>query len=111
MVIQNDRGARKMLIFDSPESDVFLSAGDQPVSLNRAELYSQDIEVTDLFGQKNGLSGGLYLTDIEDKHSLTLVGIQTHHCQTLFVTQSDLLDLLVGALETTDAFVINPYPD
>ena len=54
-----------MLIFNPPKSNVFLTAGDQLVTLNRAELYGQDVEVTDLFGQQHWFSCYLDFADIK----------------------------------------------
>jgi len=39
-----------MLVFDSPEPDVFLAAGDQLISLDWTELDGQDVEITYLLG-------------------------------------------------------------
>ena len=99
-----------MLVFDSPKSDVFLATGDQLISLHRAELNGQNVEITNLLGQKRRFSSGLDLADVKHQNSLPLVRVQSHHRQMLFMTQSDLLHRFVGALEAANTFVIDQYP-
>lgn len=98
-----------MLIFDPPKPDVFLATRNQSISFDRTELDGQNVEVTDLFGQEDWLPGSFNFTDVENEDSLPFVGVEANHCQVLLVAQTDLLDLLVGTLETTYAFMIYPY--
>lgn len=79
-VVTQDYGrTRKMLIFDSPESDVFFTARHQFISLNRTELDSQYVEITDLFSDQLRFSLNLDSADIEKKYSLSFILIESNH--------------------------------
>ena len=50
MVVKNDGLAWQVLVFDSPEPDVFLSTGDQFVTLDWREFDAKDVKVAHLLG-------------------------------------------------------------
>ena len=68
-----------MFTFDSPEPDVFSSAGDQLVVLNWTELDGENVEVADLASQLNCTLLTFYLGDIKDRDDLSVVDVDSHH--------------------------------
>jgi len=48
-MIENYRCTTKILVFNSPESDIFFSTWNKLIFVDWRELQAKDIEVTDLF--------------------------------------------------------------
>ena len=80
-------------------------------SVDRRELKSHDIKITELFGNQDGFACAFDFADIKYQDGLSLVRVQTNHCKMFLVAEPDLLDLFIGALEATDAFVVDPDSD
>lgn len=78
-MLEYDWSSRKMFTFDSPEPDIFSSAGDQLVVLNWTELDGENVEVADLASQLNCTLLTFYLGDIKDRDDLPIVDVDSHH--------------------------------
>lgn len=65
-MVEDHRRSRKMLVLDSPKSNVFLSARNELIRFDRAELDCKDVEIAYLFGKQLRFFVGLDLTNIED---------------------------------------------
>ena len=80
MMIKDDRRTRQMLIFNSPEPDIFFSTWDQTISLGWAEFQTKNIEVTDLFSNKKRFSADFNIANVKNKNSLTFEGVKSDNC-------------------------------
>lgn len=71
VVVEDDGRTRKVLVLDSPETDVFLAAGDELLSVDWGEFYGDYVEIAELFGNELRFSGNLDLADVEEQDGLT----------------------------------------
>ena len=100
-----------MLVLDPPKSDIFLPAADQLISLDRAELDGQNVEIADLLSKKFRFPGQFDLADIKNKQSLSFVRVKPNHDKMFLMRESNLLYFLIGTLERTYTFMIDPNPN
>jgi hypothetical protein len=111
VMIQNHGRSRQVLVLDSPESDVLFSTWDQLLSVDRRELECHNVEITELLGDQDGFTCTFDFADVKNQDSLSLIRVQTDHGEMFFVTESDLLDLFIRALEAAYTFVVDPDSD
>lgn len=87
LMIENDRCTTKILIFNSPKSDIFFSTWDKLIFVYRREFQAKDIEVTDLFGDYLRFLLWNDILNIPDNYHFSLLIIKTNCCKTFIVTR------------------------
>mgnify|MGYP007104985115 FL=1 len=79
MVVEHYWLSGQVLVLDSPETNIFPSAGDESVGFGGAELDGEDVEVGDLFGEELWFSREFDVCDVEHEDGLAFVGVESDH--------------------------------
>ncbi len=78
VVVEHHGLPRKMLVLNPPKSYVFFSARNQFVVFDRRKLYTQYVEITNLFRDQNRLLFLWYVPYIPYYYHLSLLCVHTH---------------------------------
>lgn len=111
MVVEHDRGTRKVAILDAPEFDVLMPTRHQAVVVDGAELDTQHITVGGLLGHQDGFTccGNVLQTPHDD--DLAIEFITTHrHQQLAVVTKRHANQILVGCGEGRQTLHLEVVP-